>query len=80
MGKESTHRGEDGDAETCERKALLHGEEMASEEEDELLLEEDDEEVEDEGTAVAFSGSSTSGGGFVGEPAFSNQASLNLLY
>ncbi len=74
VGKESTHRGEDGDAETCERKALLHGEEMASEEEDELLLEEDDEEVEDEGTAVAFSGSSTSGGGFVGEPAVSNQS------
>ncbi len=74
VGKEGTHRGEDGDAETCERKALLHGEEMASEEEDELLLEEEDEEVEDEGTAVACSGSSSSGGGFVGEPAVSNQS------
>ncbi|XP_016303417.1 zinc finger homeobox protein 3-like [Sinocyclocheilus anshuiensis] len=72
--KEGTHRGEDGDAETCERKALLHGEEMASEEEDELLLEEEDEEVEDEVTTVACSGNSSSGGRFVGELAVSNQS------
>ncbi|XP_051510355.1 zinc finger homeobox protein 3-like isoform X2 [Myxocyprinus asiaticus] len=73
VGKEGTHRGEDGDAGTCEIKALLTGEDMASEEEEEELLLEEDEELEDEGPAVACSGSSSIGG-FVGEPAVSNQS------
>ncbi|XP_057203465.1 zinc finger homeobox protein 3 isoform X2 [Triplophysa rosa] len=74
VGKQGTYRGGDREAGTCESKALLPGEEMASEEDEELLLEEEDEEVEDEGTAVACSGSSNSGGRFVGESAVSNQS------
>ncbi|KAL6468995.1 hypothetical protein MHYP_G00225190 [Metynnis hypsauchen] len=74
VGKEGTHRGEDGDVEARESKALLHSEEVASEEEEDLLLEEEEDEVEDEGTTVACGGSSSSSGGQVGEPAVSNQS------
>ncbi|TRY99226.1 hypothetical protein DNTS_031403 [Danionella cerebrum] len=73
VGKEGILRGGDRDLETCERNALLPSEEMPSDEDDELL-EEEDEEVEDDDAALACGGNSIIGGGFVGEPAVSNQS------